>query len=156
MLPRLHEREAELSALEAALGDALAGRGGVIVLQGPAGIGKTSLLDTLREAAPERGLAVAAARGSELETAYAWGVARQLLEPRLRGMSPGAQHRALAGAAALVGPVLLPERAGDESPARRRRGLRRHRSGRAGARARGRPSRPRRCHAAPQWSASRP
>ena len=90
----------------------VAGRGGTVLVQGPAGIGKTSLLGAVREAAPDRGLAVAAARGSELETAYAWGVARQLLEPRLRGMSEAARERALGGAAALAAPVLLPERAG--------------------------------------------
>jgi tetratricopeptide (TPR) repeat protein len=112
MVLRLHERDAELAVLDAALGDAAAGRGGTVVVQGPAGIGKTSLLEAVREAAPDRGLAVAAARGSELETAYAWGVARQLLEPRLRGMTEAARERALDGAAALAAPVLLPERAG--------------------------------------------
>jgi tetratricopeptide (TPR) repeat protein len=117
MVLRLHERDAELAVLDAALGDAVAGRGGTVVVQGPAGIGKTSLLDAARAAAPERGLAVAAARGSELETAYAWGVARQLLEPRLRGMAGAALERALDGAAALAAPVLLPERADGAAPA---------------------------------------
>ena len=63
-------------------------RGRVVVVEGPAGIGKTSLLDLGPRAAQERSFAVASARGSELEVAYAWGVVRQLFEPRLRGMSP--------------------------------------------------------------------
>ena len=105
---RLHERDAELADLEAALGAAATRRGAAIVLEGPAGIGKSSLLDATRAAAPGHGLAVAAARGSDLETAYAWGVVRQLLEARLRGMAPESRARALDGAAALAGPVVLP------------------------------------------------
>ena len=57
---------------------------------------------------------MATARGSELEVAYAWGVVRQLLEPRLRGMSAAARGRTLAGAAALAEPIVLP---GDAPPA---------------------------------------
>ena len=49
-----------------------------------------------------------------MEGAYAWGVVRQLLEPRLRGMSGEARSRALAGAAALAAPVVLPD--GDAPP----------------------------------------
>ena len=47
-------------------------------------------------------------RGSDLEVAYAWGIVRQLLEPRLRGMSAAARSRTLTGAAALAAPVVLP------------------------------------------------
>ena len=52
---------------------------------------------------------MAGARGADLEVAYAWGVVRQLFEPRLRGMSAAARGRTLGGAAALAGPVVLPE-----------------------------------------------
>src|SRR5918993_5210685 len=105
---RLHERDAELADLEAALGAASAGRGAAVVLEGPAGIGKSSLLDAVRAAAPGHGLAVGAARASDLETAYAWGIVRQLLEPRLRGMPAESRRRALDGAAALAEPAVLP------------------------------------------------
>jgi hypothetical protein len=57
----------------------------------------------------ELGFAVAAARGSELESPYAWGVVRQLFESRLRGMPAGARRRTLGGAAALAGRVVLPD-----------------------------------------------
>ena len=119
MPPRLHEREHETAVIAAALDAVAAGRGGAVVVEGPAGIGKTSLLELGRDGARQRALAVASARGSELEAAYAWGVVRQLLEPRLRGMAPAARARTLSGAAALAGPVVLPDataRAGDADP----------------------------------------
>jgi DNA-binding CsgD family transcriptional regulator len=108
---RLQEREGALQVIVDALGAAAGGRGRAVVVSGAAGIGKTSLLDVAREAAHDRNFAVASARGSDLETAYPWGVVRQLLEPRLRGMSAEARTRALAGSAALAGPVVLPETA---------------------------------------------
>ena len=122
MLSRLHEREPESRAIVDALDEVVAGRGHVVVVEGPAGIGKTSLLELAGDAARERNVAVAGARGSELESAYAWGVTRQLFEPRLRGMSADTRSRTLAGAAALAGPVVLPDAS---SAARRRRVVRR-------------------------------
>jgi DNA-binding CsgD family transcriptional regulator len=108
---RLKERERELQVIVDALAEVSAGLGRAVVVSGPAGIGKTSVLDLARDAAQKRGFAVAGARGSDLEVAYAWGVVRQLFEPRLRGMSAAARGRTLAGAAALAGPVVLPETA---------------------------------------------
>ena len=109
MPPRLHERDRETAVIVTALDAVAAGRGGAVVVEGPAGIGKTSLLELGRDGARERALAVASARGSDLEAAYAWGVVRQLLEPRLRGMTLAARARTLSGAAALAGPVVLPD-----------------------------------------------
>ena len=105
---QLHERERELDVIVAALDEVAERRGQVLVVEGLAGIGKTSLLDVGCEAARSRGVAVASARGSDLEVAYAWGVVRQLFEPRLRGMSVASRRRVLAGAAALAGPVVFP------------------------------------------------
>jgi predicted ATPase len=45
---RLLEREAELERLSALLAAAQAGRGAVAAVEGPAGIGKTSLLEALQ------------------------------------------------------------------------------------------------------------
>jgi DNA-binding CsgD family transcriptional regulator len=109
MIGRLHERERDLGVIAGALDEVAAGTGRAVAVEGPAGIGKTSLLMSARDAAQARNFAVAAARGSELELAYAWGVVRQLLEPRLRGMSGGARSRTLAGAAALAAPIVLPD-----------------------------------------------
>jgi DNA-binding winged helix-turn-helix (wHTH) protein/tetratricopeptide (TPR) repeat protein len=52
-------REALLARLEAALDDAAAGRGGIVLLEGEAGVGKTSLLDAVADLARARGLRVA-------------------------------------------------------------------------------------------------
>lgn len=111
MVGRLHEREHELSVIAGALDQVAVSGGRVVVVEGPAGIGKTSLLEAARRAAQAGGFAIGSARGSELELEYAWGVVRQLLEPRLRGMPAEARKRTLAGAAALAGPVVLPDAA---------------------------------------------
>jgi hypothetical protein len=50
-------------------------------IEGPAGIGKTRLLDELRRRAQEHGLLVLEARAGLLEREFAFGVVRQLLEP---------------------------------------------------------------------------
>ncbi len=109
MIGGLHERDRELGVISGVLDEVAAGAGRAVVVEGPAGIGKTTLLMSARDTAQGRNLAVAGARGSELELAYAWGVVRQLLEPRIRGMSRGARGRTLAGAAALAAPVVLPD-----------------------------------------------
>jgi DNA-binding CsgD family transcriptional regulator len=70
-----------------------------VVIQGPAGIGKTELLAVLAERAEERRFVVLRARGSELESSMAFGAARQLFERALQSGSPARQHRLLAGAA---------------------------------------------------------
>ena len=46
----LFDRVDDLSALDAALTEAIAGAGGVLLIEGPAGIGKTVLLEALRRA----------------------------------------------------------------------------------------------------------
>jgi DNA-binding CsgD family transcriptional regulator len=109
MVGRLHERERDLGVIAGALDEVAAGGGRAVVVEGPAGIGKTGLLESAREAAQARNVGVAWARGSELELSYAWGVVRQLLEPRLRGMSGAARSRTLSGAAALATPVVMPD-----------------------------------------------
>jgi predicted ATPase len=53
--PTLLERQAELAAIDGLLGAARSGRGATLVVEGPAGIGKTSLLVTARQRAAERG-----------------------------------------------------------------------------------------------------
>jgi DNA-binding CsgD family transcriptional regulator len=107
--PSLLERERELGLIDERLDDAVRGRGGLLLIEGPAGIGKSALVERARAAALERNVAVAVARAAEMERADAFGVVRQLFEPRLRAMSPAARERALAGAAALAAPVVLPE-----------------------------------------------
>ena len=54
----LLERSEELARIESALADARAGRGTFVVVEGPAGIGKTALLAAARTAAAESGMRV--------------------------------------------------------------------------------------------------
>ena len=95
----LCEREAELARVEALLAAARAGRGGVLLITGPAGIGKTVLLGTARERAAQAGMRVLAGRGGELEGDFSFGVARQLFEPLLAGAGAAEREVLLAGAA---------------------------------------------------------
>lgn len=57
-----------------------AGAGSVVVVEGPAGIGKSELLAAACADARARGIGVLIARGSEFEEEIAFGVARQLFE----------------------------------------------------------------------------
>ena len=68
------------SSASAADWTAARGRGAAVVLEGPAGIGKTSLVAAARRLAADRGLRSLAARGGELERDFAYGVVRQLFE----------------------------------------------------------------------------
>ena len=52
----------------------------MLVIEGRAGIGKTSLAEEACSRADELGHEVLRARGSELEAGFAFGVVRQLFE----------------------------------------------------------------------------
>ena len=93
----LVEREAELRSASMALGEIAAGTGGVIAVEGPAGIGKSALLGEITGRAAGDGFATHSARGSELEVDFAFGVVRQLFESVIGELGPDV---ALAGAAA--------------------------------------------------------
>ncbi|HEX8123777.1 MAG TPA: AAA family ATPase [Solirubrobacteraceae bacterium] len=110
----LLEREAELSELESALADAARGAGRLVVLEGPAGIGKTRLLRAARDRAAEAGMRVLAARGSELERDFPFGVVRQLLEPAVHAAGAPEREELLAGAARPAAP-LVGDAAGPEA-----------------------------------------
>ena len=114
MAVALLDRDAELATLAAELNAARAGEGRVVVVEGPAGIGKTSLLAAAADAARAREMTVLRARAGPLEQAFSFGVARQLFAP-LRG-TPLWPELA-AGAAALSSRALdetAPEPAGAE------------------------------------------
>jgi DNA-binding CsgD family transcriptional regulator len=78
-------------------------------LKGGAGIGKTSLLDAACAEAANTGCDALRARGSELETAFAFGVVRQLFERRLAEADASERQELLAGPAAATCPLLLGE-----------------------------------------------
>jgi DNA-binding CsgD family transcriptional regulator len=112
---RLFEREHELGVLGRLVESARSGAGGAIVVEGPPGIGKSSLLAAAREAASD--LQVLGARGGELEREFPFGVVRQLLEPVLVAADPHERAALLTGAAALAEPVLsYDDRGGNAEP----------------------------------------
>jgi hypothetical protein len=81
------------------------GHGSVLLLDGPPGIGKTSLLGLARRRGSESGMRVLRGRGTELEREYPLGVVRQCVGPAVR--REGDAARLLQGAARLAGPALL-------------------------------------------------
>jgi DNA-binding CsgD family transcriptional regulator len=110
----LLERERELEELRRALADARQGRGRVVLVEGVAGLGKTSLLRSALEAAREDGFTCLRARASELERAFAYGCVRQLLEPAVARDAD--RSRVFAGAAALAEPLFAPTGAALPAP----------------------------------------
>ncbi|MGH9274876.1 MAG: ATP-binding protein, partial [Acidimicrobiales bacterium] len=100
----LLERDEELRAIRAGLDAAQAGDGCCVVIEGPAGIGKSSLLAVARAEAVERGFRVLTAIGGELERELPHGVVRQLFATAVT--NDARRDRDLAGAAKLARPVL--------------------------------------------------
>ena len=97
----LLSREDELAAVERAVGAAMEGTGAVLVLEGPAGIGKTVVLEAARREATVKGALVLSARASELDRGFGFGLVHQLLD-RVASEQP------LTGAAAHAAVVLDP------------------------------------------------
>ncbi|HEX8054499.1 MAG TPA: AAA family ATPase [Thermoleophilaceae bacterium] len=102
----LLERESELRDLEREIGEACAGRGRVVLVEGEPGIGKTRLLEVVRERSREHGMTVLSARASELDRDFPLGVVRQLFEPLLAGADAATRRALLHGAAAAAAPLL--------------------------------------------------
>ncbi|HEX4304879.1 MAG TPA: AAA family ATPase [Solirubrobacterales bacterium] len=100
------ERETELRRAELLLRRLAHGEGGLVLIEAAAGLGKTALLDAIVELATRQQLEICRARGTELEHAFAFGVARQWFEPTLAGLPAAARERALGGAATLARPAL--------------------------------------------------
>ncbi|MGW3134906.1 helix-turn-helix transcriptional regulator [Streptomyces sp. NPDC001139] len=108
----LFERERESAEIAAAVGAASQGHGGLLLIEGPAGIGKTRLLAQARTAAAESGLDVVRARASELERGFAFGVVRQLFEPLLARTNPTGQEVLWEGPAAQAREIFTATTAG--------------------------------------------
>ena len=97
----LLEREGELDALRSGFDRARAGEGTLILIEGPAGVGKTELTREARLAAERARLTSLEGKGSELEQPFAFGVVRQLLEPAVHRSEAGLFTGAAAAAARL-------------------------------------------------------
>ncbi|HEX8083474.1 MAG TPA: AAA family ATPase [Solirubrobacteraceae bacterium] len=111
MGPDLLERERELRRLDVLVAEACGGRGQMVLVEGPPGIGKTRLLEAARERARERGMVVLTARASELDRDFPFGVVRQLFEREASSLE--LLRGAAAGAAPLLG---LPAPGADSAP----------------------------------------
>ena len=113
------EREIELAAVDAFLADLTGGVSRFVAVEGPGGIGKTTLLAEARAAGRAAGIRVVSAQASELERGFAFGVARQWFEPVLRAADPDERAELLTGTAACAARVLFdtPPCRPDESPA---------------------------------------
>jgi DNA-binding CsgD family transcriptional regulator len=100
------ERDAELARIEAAVARAQDGRGSLLVVEGPAGIGKSALIGAARSVSDAAGMRTLRARGGELERDFAFGVVRQLLEPALAEAPARERDDLLQGPAGVAGRLL--------------------------------------------------
>jgi DNA-binding CsgD family transcriptional regulator/Flp pilus assembly protein TadD len=104
----LLERDRELAAVERVLESARDASGGILLIEGPPGIGKTELVLWALRRAEAEGMAVASARASEFERELAFGIVRQLLEPSVVRIAEDEARELFAGAARLARPVFEP------------------------------------------------
>src|SRR4051812_29524044 len=99
----LLERDGELASIESLIDEAADGHARLAFVEGPAGIGKTTLMTEARRLAAEAGMRTLTARGSELERQFPFGVVRQLFEPLL--IDPKTTKQAMSGSAATAAAV---------------------------------------------------
>ena len=115
--PELLERESELLALDQALAEAVDGRGSVVAIEGPPGIGKSSLVTRCLEGAGEREMYTISVRATELERSYPYGIVRQTADSVALDKTPEQRSALFNGAARLALPILDPASADDaDSP----------------------------------------
>jgi DNA-binding CsgD family transcriptional regulator len=98
----LVERADELAVLQDAISRVRDGQGGVVVVRGPAGIGKSRLLETVSTAT---GLQVFQARANELERDYTFGLVHRLFDGLIHGLSATDRAGLFTGAAAHCAPL---------------------------------------------------
>jgi DNA-binding CsgD family transcriptional regulator len=108
----LLERDTALERLGELVAAVGRGVGGTLVIESPAGSGKTALLRRAAEIADGAGIRVLRARGSELERQFAFGLARQLFERAVVSASPDDRRELFDGAAGNAAATLASELAG--------------------------------------------
>ncbi|HTU87260.1 MAG TPA: AAA family ATPase [Solirubrobacteraceae bacterium] len=113
----LLDRQLQTAHLQRAVDHCWHGVGRLVLIEGPAGIGKTALIGMAGELAGDAGLAVRTARGAELERSFSFGMVRQLFDSAL-GTADDAQRAVwCAGAAELAAPLFDPRATIDAQPA---------------------------------------
>lgn len=100
-MDELLERDVELASFAEVAQLARSGSGSLLVIEGPAGIGKTRLIEAALSHAAGAGLAIASAKASELERDFPFGVVRQLLEPLVASIDEHDRGDLLRGPASL-------------------------------------------------------
>jgi DNA-binding CsgD family transcriptional regulator/tetratricopeptide (TPR) repeat protein len=113
-VPSLLERTHELATLESAARAVQRGAGAMITVTGPAGLGKTRLLEAALATAEAEGLCTARARAGELERDLGWGVAVDVVEGLMGELSPEERATRLSGRARHAAMVLADEPARGE------------------------------------------
>jgi DNA-binding CsgD family transcriptional regulator len=96
----LHARESELASVDELIASAGDGGGGVLVVRGEAGIGKSTLLAAARDRAEAAGVAVLSAAGVQSEAHLPFAGLHQLLQPLLGDLDAlrGPHRAAIEGA----------------------------------------------------------
>jgi DNA-binding CsgD family transcriptional regulator len=102
----LVERDRELDALRSGINAGINGDGALVVIEGPAGIGKSRLCAEASSLAADGGLRVLAARGGELEHGMTYGIARQLFERVLHESDESTRGALLSGPGRLALPAI--------------------------------------------------
>lgn len=93
----VRERAAECDALSALIEELLGGGRATAVVEGPAGVGKTVLLEEAALRGRDQSVTVLQASGCELERDLPFGVVRQLLEPALAAAGREGRASLLSG-----------------------------------------------------------
>lgn len=102
----LIERDNEIHVLGQRIATARKGTGGVLLIESPAGMGKSCLLAAAKDMAREAHMQVISAQGRELEGDFPFGVAIQLFEPRWNSADPEERERIVGGPAHRAGELL--------------------------------------------------
>jgi DNA-binding SARP family transcriptional activator len=102
-LPPLVNREAECRVIDGCLDELLAQRGSVLLIEGPAGIGKTRLTRELVARAQRRGFPALFGSAYEMEGSIAYGPFLDILQAALRDSTAGQEHIPAEIAAVLSG-----------------------------------------------------
>ncbi len=103
----LVERESELAVIGRAIAAAEGGTGQTIVVEAPAGLGKTALLDAAEQQARAAGWLVRRAAHGPRERHFPYGIVRTLLEAPLNDMDSAEREQALAGRGRAAARLLL-------------------------------------------------